>query len=167
MQAKERICQLLPGNKDYLMNSDPTHTSPQLELRPDLMMITGMLEGEKPTHHMKLQMEILEVGYCSDTNHHLKLLEKQAQHARLIAMLRVAGYTVNYHPITLGTTGTITTAALTTLRQLGLSLPHAQKVMQMLQNNAITSDIDITRLHSQLHDQLQCGSQLQWQLHTL
>ena len=115
------------------------------KFRPDLVMITGMLADEIPTHGMKLHMEMVEVGYCSDTNHETKIQEKQEQHKQLLTILREAGHTVRYHPITLGTTGTIRVEALTTLQQLGLTLPHALKTMNKLHQNAISSATDIIR----------------------
>ena len=115
------------------------------KLRPDLVVITGMTANETPTHGMKLHMEMLEVGYCSDTNHAVKIQDKQEQHARLLHILREAGHTVRYHPITLGTTGTIRKETLSTLQQLGLTLPQAQKTMNKLHQNAIASAVDITR----------------------
>ena len=93
---------------------------------------------------MKLHMEMVEVGYCSDTNHDIKIQAKQQQHAQLLKLLRDAGHTVRYHTITLGTTGTIRTEAQNTLQQLGLTLPHALRTMNKLHNNAIHS---IERAH--------------------
>ena len=90
-------------------------------------------------------IEMVEVGYCSDTNHEVKIKEKEQQHARLLAILKEAGHTVWYHPITLGTTGTIRQETLTTLQQLGLTLPHALKTMNKLHQNAISSATDIIR----------------------
>jgi ribonuclease HI len=115
------------------------------KLRPDLVMITGMLADETPTHGMKLHMEMVEVGYCSDTNHDVKLQEKEQQHAQLQALLKEAGHTVRYHAITLGTTGTTRKETLETLQQLGLALPQALQTMNKLHQNAISSVSDIVR----------------------
>ena len=115
------------------------------KFRPDLVMITGMLANETPTHGMKLHMEMVEVGYCSDTNHDVKIQEKQQQHKQLLELLRAAGHTVRYHTITLGTTGTIRNETLESLQQMGLTLPHAQKTMIKLHKNAIDSEQSIFR----------------------
>ncbi len=80
---------------------------------------------------------MVELGYCSDTNHDIKIKEKEKQHAQLLAILTEAGHTIRYHPITLGTTGTIRQETLTTLQQLGLTLPHALTTMNKLHKNAI------------------------------
>jgi hypothetical protein len=115
------------------------------KFRPDLVMITGMLANETPTHGTKLHIQMVEVGYCSDTNHDVKIKEKEKQHAQLLAILTEAGHTVGYHPITLGTTGTIRKETLTTLQQLGLTLPHALTTMNKLHKNAISSASNIIR----------------------
>ena len=104
-----------------------------------------MAGDENPTHGMQLHMEMVEVGYCSDTNHAVKIQEKEQQHALLLKILRKAGHTVNYHPITLGTTGTTRKETLSTLKQLGLTLPHALKTMNKLHYNAITSAANTIR----------------------
>ncbi len=44
--------------------------------------------------------EMVEVGYCSDTDHDVKIKEKEKQHAQLLAILTEAGHAVRYHPIT-------------------------------------------------------------------
>jgi ribonuclease HI len=125
----------------------PNTTTPEVwrKLRPDLVMITGMGADETPTHGMKLHMEMIEVGYCSDTNHEVKLQAKEQQHAQLLTILRGAGHTVRYHTITLGTTGTIRQKTLDTLQQLGIALPHALKTMNKLHQNATSSVHDIVR----------------------
>ena len=122
---------------DSLRPPDQITAAEWKKLRPDLVMITGMLANETPAHGMKLHMEMVEVGYCSDTNHDIKIQAKQQQHAQLLKLLRDAGHTVRYHTITLGTTGTIRTEAQNTLQQLGLTLPHALRTMNKLHNNAI------------------------------
>ena len=102
-------------------------------------MITGMGADETPTHGMKLHMEMVEVGYCSDTNHEVKHRMKTLQHQTLANTLRTAGHTVHVAAITLGTTGTIPHAALTTFLDLGLSRNTALKLCDKLHKHAITT----------------------------
>ena len=104
-----------------------------------------MVADDPPTHGMKLHKEMVDVGYCSDTNHDVKLQQKEQQHAQLLALLKNAGHTVRYHAITLGTTGTTRKETLDTLQQLGMALPHALKTMNKLHQNAISSVNDIVR----------------------
>jgi hypothetical protein len=74
-----------------------------------------------------------------------KIKEKEKQHAQLLAILGEAGHTVGYNPITLRTTGTTRQETLTTLQQLGLTLPHALTTMNKLHQNAISSASNIIR----------------------
>jgi hypothetical protein len=57
------------------------------KLRPDLVMITGMLANETPMHGTKPHIEMVELGYCSDTNHDVKIKETEQQHAQLLDRL--------------------------------------------------------------------------------
>ena len=58
------------------------------------------------------ELWVLELGYCSDTNHATKSITKHAQHVELVNGLRSAGYLVHYEVIIVGTTGTIPTSFL-------------------------------------------------------
>ncbi len=64
------------------------------KLRPDLVMITCMLANENPTHGTKLHIYMVEVGYCPNPNHDVKIKEKEKQHAQLLAILTEAGHTI-------------------------------------------------------------------------
>jgi hypothetical protein len=66
-------------------------------------------------------------------------------HSYLPSSQKQVTYTVRYHPISLGTTGTIRQETLTTLQQLGLTLPHALTTMNKLHKNAISSASNIIR----------------------
>jgi len=79
------------------------------KLRPDIAMIHPAVLEEGPTASLSHPIQIVEVGYCSDTSHETKYAQKQAQHARLVTVLRTQGYKVDLTVITLGTTGTIPT----------------------------------------------------------
>lgn len=62
----------------------------------------------------------MEVGFCSDTSHTIKYRQKQAQHARLLTILRTQGYRVDLTVVSLGTTGTIPATTYPDLKCLGL-----------------------------------------------
>ncbi len=47
-----------------------------------------------PSERDSLQIEIVEVGYCSDTRWEAKLEEKKLQHAQLVYLLKEAGWKV-------------------------------------------------------------------------
>ena len=51
-------------------------------------------------------MQVVEVGYCSDTRWRDRVAQKREQHEELITALRAAGWTVEEpHVIVLGVTG--------------------------------------------------------------
>ena len=120
-------------------------------MRPDLLIIEGLKEppqGADPqlTHHElqnnpKYTFHILEVGYCCDTNHDEKDLEKQQQHATLRDLLREEFplARIKYHTIPLGRCGAAPASLVPTLKdQLGL--PGQRAV-------AIAEDLTVHALH--------------------
>ena len=80
----------------------------------------------------------MEVKYCSDTNHDTKYVQKQAQHALLLEVLRQQGYKVDLTVVTLGTTGTIPTTTFQDLESLGIEYQDVATLLHKLHLNAIT-----------------------------
>eukprot|EP00798_Chlamydomonas_sp_ICE-L_P025608 gene25608-biopygen20096 len=68
------------------------------KLRPGLAILP---EVDSPTIAADKEIWILELGYCSDTNHATKAEDKHAQHTQLVAGLRLAGYLVHYLVVTI------------------------------------------------------------------
>ena len=121
-------------------------------MRPDLLIIEGLKEPSptadpNATHqelrynlNFRYKFHILEVGYCCDTNHEEKDLEKQQQHTNLRDLLQ-AEYPlakIEYHTIPLGRCGSIPASLVPTLEGLGLPHPKA---------TSITEDLHIHALH--------------------
>ena len=83
------------------------------KLRPDILRVNGLpfnnvRPPRSPSERGSLQIEIVEVGYCSDTRWEAKLEEKKLQHAQLVHLLREAGWKVAEPRILLfGVGGTI------------------------------------------------------------
>ena len=105
-------------------------------MRPDIMIITDLTTHDSPEAGTKYRIHIMEIGYCSDTNHNIKLRAKQQQHATLIDHLRLAGHTVFSHVITLGTTGTIPLTLPKVLEELGVDRPSRDHVIAKLHKHA-------------------------------
>ena len=118
-------------------------------MRPDVLLIPTLPQHTTPPPDTRLVIHIVEVGYCSDTNHEVKLREKAAQHARLITCLQTARHTVYSHVITLGTTGTLPQHTLPTLIALGVARQAATKLLKRLHTHAIqaASNIILMRRH--------------------
>ena len=64
-------------------------------------------------------------------------MQKQTQHARLLAVLRAQGYKVDLTIVTLGTSGTIPTTTFQDLESLGLDYDAVVTLLQKLHLLAI------------------------------
>ncbi len=118
-------------------------------LRPDLCVIEGLTRldtsGTSDEIHARLMLNktkyvvhIMEVGYCSDIDHASKDTEKAVQHEHLANMLRESGFTVQYHTITLGRTGTIPLSVTNLLKTtLKLNSRSTDKCTKKLSRHAV------------------------------
>ena len=106
------------------------------KMRPDILILPGLRAKDNPQPLDKYEIILVEVGYCSDTNHNIKIRAKQQQHADLIAALRSAGHTVRPHTITLGTTGTIHQDLQTTLTAMQVDSSSLKRVANKLHLHA-------------------------------
>ena len=129
----------------------PAAVTPELwkRMRPDILLLPNLPMGDTPNQNARHTIHIVEVGYCSDTNHEVKIMAKAQQHKQLVAALREAKHTVHVHLITLGTTGTIRKDTLNTVRDLGVAGDHAPRLLRKLHVNAIqyVSSITAMRRH--------------------
>ena len=116
----------------------PPSISPQEwdKMRPDLAVLP---DTDSPITQADKTVWVLELGYCSDTNHATKFINKHAQHARLVEGLEQAGYIVHYLIITIGTTGTIPNTFLTNMTKLGLTRVCALKLADKVHEHSISS----------------------------
>ena len=120
------------------------------KMRPDILIIPSLKTCEMPDPMTRYNITLVEVGYCSDTNHNVKLREKQQQHAELVAGLRLAGHTVTMHPLTLGTTGTIHQNLRAALHALGVEKEAQTKVTNKLHQHATASASGIIAMRRHL-----------------
>ena len=105
--------------------------------RPDIALVHPNVLVDGPAASLTHPIQLVEVGYCSDTRHDVKHVQKQAQHARLLNVLRAQGYKVDLTVVTLGTTGTIPTATFQDLESLGLDYDAVVTLLQKLHLLAI------------------------------
>ena len=119
------------------------------KMRPDILILPGLQTHDEPVAAEKYTIIIVEIGYCSDTNHEVKIRAKQQQHAELATTLRNAGHTVQMHTITLGTTGTIHMDLQTTLSTLLIDPPARKTLVAKLHLHATSSagNILVMRRH--------------------
>ena len=113
------------------------------KMRPDLAILP---DTDSPTLRSDKQIWILELGYCSDTNHATKADDKHEQHAQLVKCLTDAGYYVHFIVVTVGTTGTIPKTFLTSMATLGLTSLQTLSLADSIHHH--TTDFFQTILHS-------------------
>ena len=109
------------------------------KMRPDILILPGLQAHENPLASEKYTIIVAEIGYCSDTNHTVKIRAKQQQHAALLAALRTEGHTMHSRTITLGTTGTIHLDLQATLGALLVDRLSLKRTVNKLHLHAATS----------------------------
>ena len=127
--------------------------------RPDILRILGLPASptdadiqQAVAHKRRHRIQIVEVGYTSDTRWKEKLAEKQVQHERLRAQLADAGWDVDpeEHVILLGTAGTVYRQSLRALEAVGLQRNDAKALLRKLHIMAITTLRDIVATRRRL-----------------
>jgi ribonuclease HI len=119
------------------------------KMRPDLLMIPQLRANDMPDATDKYRIYLVEIGYCSDTNHTVKVTAKKQQHEQLATALRDNGHRVTILTVTLGTTGTLHRDLIATMAELGVERAERDKVMTKLHKNATqcASNIIAMRRH--------------------
>jgi hypothetical protein len=118
--------------------------------RPDAIMVTEGGSTSSPTQRSRLTIQLLEIKYGRDTGPAPQEANAVSQHTDLQAALLEIGYTdVRIVPIVLGWAGTIHTANLTTLQQLGVDPAAACKALRKAHLHAVHAlrSIVSTRWH--------------------
>ena len=93
---------------------------------------------QSPSERGRLQIEIVEVGYCSDTRWEAKFEEKKLQHAQLVYLLREAGWKVAEPRILIfGVGGTIFQQTDHTLQQPGVTRNAAQACLLKIHTHSV------------------------------
>ena len=121
--------------------------------KPDITIAPGLPSREAPaldcnylSEEAQLARErlhskpihLIEVGYCRDTKHEEKHVEKSSQHESCRAGLKQHGYDLKYHIITLGHCGTIPKALRDTLKtELGVPSEMVAKCAKALHVSAV------------------------------
>lgn len=122
----------------------------RLRMRPDILRVLGLpatpteeqIESACISKH-RHTVQVVEVGYTSDTRWLEKVQEKKAQHARLVAALTVAGWTVESHVILVGHYGTVYKSGRAALLELGLSKADASSLLEELSVQAVVAAHEI------------------------
>ncbi len=84
------------------------------------------------------KVHVVEVGFCMETAYMTKYQEKHAQHQQLITHLREAGYgDVQLHLLIFGNTGGMFHLTAQHLKQLGITGPPGNTLMENLHFRAL------------------------------
>ena len=117
------------------------------KMRPDILRILELPPNPTTTeiehavqNKGKYTIQVIEVGYCTDTRWRAKVQEKQEQHATLMRALTDAGWKVDEtaHVVVLGTCGTVYLSGLQALQRLGLSKQQGEALLEGLSEHAIS-----------------------------
>ena len=130
------------------------------QTRPDIAFISGLpctaqevqcadkncprVQNLLANKHM-CKIILLEIGFCADTQHQSKRIEKMDQHKSLVDCLRQDGWTVELHPITLGHCGTVPLTVLQFLSSHSVAAGDITKCVNRLHQLAVhTADTIVT-----------------------
>jgi hypothetical protein len=134
----KHICQLLANKYKYPEEDDDTFFTTlnldHIHFRPDMAIVEGgswnMTEHKKrkreqgtaasPQTTTKL-IHIVELGYTREGFARNKMAEKRRQHDLLALLLKDLGWTVEYHTLTIGVTGTVYTDGIQAMAAIGIS----------------------------------------------
>ncbi len=162
-----------PISPDLTPEQQQTEAERRRKMRPDILVAEGLetkdtrgTEAEVRTHVQeliaakKLQIHILEVGYCSDIDRDAKDFDKRKQHEDLVALLRSGGHDVRFHdPVTLGRCGSIPTSLIYMLKNtFHISAARAEEYAHKLNRHAVHY-VDKMYNHRQTFTFLQNGGQ--------
>ena len=121
------------------------------KLRPDLLRVRnlnkGQLAPQTPDERKQYDIDVVEVGYCPDTQYAAKIIEKTAQHAELLAALKAAGWgNVKLHILTFGNGGTTYKHNLTALLAMGVTDSNARKCLTKIHKASVIRGHQMVRM---------------------
>ena len=119
-------------------------------MRPDILRVSNLPAVPSPgqiteacAHKHRHPLQLVEVGFTSDTRWQDKMQEKRGQHEALVAALRAAGWTVNAHVVLVGHCGTVYKTGLTALQDMGVSKQNASALLEDLSIHAVVAAHEI------------------------
>ena len=123
-----RVPSIMPPN---------TPEADRWRMRPDILRVSNLPAMPSPrqieeacAHKCRHPLQLVEVGFTSDTRWQDKMLEKRRQHEALVALLRAVGWTVDMHVILVRHCGTVYKPGLAALKDLGLSKQCASALLE-------------------------------------
>ena len=137
----------------WLLPKNVAHDDTLCRMRPDILRILG-LPGAPTTEEIqhavsnkhRHTIQVVEVGYCSDTQWRAKVADKLQQHEQLMIALEQAGWQVDRTPhiIVIGARGAIYHSGREALLKLGLSKTQASNVLIDIHLHTVQAVYDLS-----------------------
>jgi len=143
----------------WLLSPDKVPDARLAKMRPDIMLIRGLrpTPTDQEVQHAvnnkhEYTIQVVEVGYCSDTNWRAKAAEKMQQHRELLAALQEEGWAVDAEPyiVVLGAFGAVYLSGQKALEKLGLTAAQAKSLLRKLHLHAVTAAHALTVMRRRL-----------------
>jgi hypothetical protein len=143
----------------WLLSADRVPDDQLAKMRPDILLIKELRsmptdqEIQTAIENKKdYTIQVVEVGYCFDTNWRKKVAEKLQQHQELITALQEEGWTVDTEPyvIVLGACGAVYLSGQKALEKLGLSTKQTKGLLKELHLHAVAAAHTLTVMRRRL-----------------
>ncbi|KAL4858980.1 hypothetical protein ACK3TF_000778 [Chlorella vulgaris] len=137
----------------WILPADEISDETLAKMRPDILRILELPSAPTEadiqyvaSHKSQYTVQVVEIGYCSDTRWTARVADKLEQHHQLMAALRQAGWNVDERPhvIVLGACGATYLSGQQALAQLGLNKKQSSDLLTKLHLNAAGAAHDIS-----------------------
>ena len=147
----------------WMVPSELAGDAELVKLRPDILRILELPSAptEAEIEHAvnntgQYTVQVVEIGYCVDTNWRDKVKQKLQQHKKLMELLKEAGWKVDETPhiIVLGANGTVYLSGKEALQKLGLTSTQASALLTRLHLLAVQSAYNMHLARRRLERQI-------------
>jgi hypothetical protein len=137
----------------WILPADEISDETLAKMRPDILRILELPSAPTEadiqyvaSHKSQYYVQVVEIGYCSDTMWTARVADKLQQHHQLMAALRQAGWNVDERPhvIVLGACGATYLSGQQALAQLGLNKKQSSDLLTKLHLSAAGAAHDIS-----------------------
>ncbi len=124
----------------------PDWLYPEQDSRPDIVILKGLkhnqlqkMQKNLEAWKRKIEIIVVEVGFCTDTRYKEKLFEKTWQHRHMITRMVAKGWHVSQADLVIGNAGTMYNTTVEALRHtVHLTPDRAHKLASKLSKHAVT-----------------------------
>ena len=143
----------------WLLSADKVDDMLLRKLRPDILRIVGLPPNpteEQIAHAVankqEYRVQVIEVGYCSDTKWRATVKRKMEQHAHLLELIEAEGWRVDKtpHVIVIGARGAVYASGLEALQRLGLQAQDARELLVNISRMTVQAMYELSVARRQL-----------------